>query len=101
MGALEQAVAAPLATTRLAEAGARTIKIESAYFVWLNRGMKSVVLDIKQQGNAALLQRMVAKADVSLQNLAPGAASRAEFGSAELRARYPHLITCDISGPAT
>lgn len=113
--ALEQAVAAPLATARLAEAGARVIKIEraegdfarsydhvvhgeSAYFVWLNRGKQSVVLDIKQADDAALLERMLAKSDVFIQNLVPGAAARAGFGSADLRARYPRLITCDISG---
>lgn len=113
--ALEQAVAAPLATARLAEAGARVLKIEraegdfargydyivhgeSAYFVWLNRGKESVVLDIKQPDDAALLERMLASADVFIQNLAPGAAARAGFGSADLRARYPRLITCDISG---
>lgn len=113
--ALEQAVAAPLATARLAEAGARVIKIErvggdfarsydhvvhgeSAYFVWLNRGKESVVLDIKQPEDAALLERMLSGADVFIQNLAPGAATRAGFGSAPLRDRYPRLITCDVSG---
>ena len=113
--ALEQAVAAPLATARLAEAGARVIKIEraegdfaraydhvvhgeSAYFVWLNRGKQSVVLDIKQREDSALLERILSKADVFVQNLAPGAAARAGFGSTELRARYPRLITVDISG---
>ena len=113
--ALEQAVAAPLATSRLAEAGARVLKIEraegdfareydhvvhgeSAYFVWLNRGKESVVLDIKQAEDAALLERMLSRADVFIQNLAPGAAARAGFGSADLRTRYPRLITCDISG---
>jgi itaconate CoA-transferase len=112
---LEQAVAAPLCSGRLADAGARVIKIEraegdfardydhvahgeSAYFVWINRGKESLVLDIKRQEDAALLQRIVSKADVFLQNLAPGAAARAGFGSAELRAKYPRLITCDISG---
>jgi len=113
--ALEQAVAAPLCTARLADAGARVIKIErpegdfarhydhvahgeSAYFVWLNRGKESLVADIKSPDDAALLHRMIARADVLVQNLAPGAAARAGFGSAELRARYPRLITCDISG---
>ncbi len=113
--ALEQAVAAPLCTSRLAEAGARVIKIEraegdfardydhvvhgeSAYFVWLNRGKESLTLDIKQPADAALLERILAKADIFVQNLAPGAAARAGFGSADLRARYPRLITCDISG---
>ena len=112
---LEQAVAAPLCTSRLAEAGARVIKIEraegdfargydhvvhgeSAYFVWLNRGKESLVLDIKQPGDAALLTRLLESADVFVQNLAPGASTRAGFGSAELRERYPRLITVDISG---
>jgi crotonobetainyl-CoA:carnitine CoA-transferase CaiB-like acyl-CoA transferase len=113
--ALEQAVAAPLCTMRLAEAGARVIKIEraegdfardydhvvhgeSAYFVWLNRGKESLVLDIKRPEDAALLGRIVAQADVFVQNLAPGAAARAGFGSVDLRARHPGLITVDISG---
>ena len=113
--ALEQAVAAPLASGRLADAGARVIKIErpegdfargydhvvhgeSAYFVWLNRGKESIVLDLKQPDNAALLARMVARADVFIQNLAPGAAARLGFDSEELRRRHPRLITCDLSG---
>ncbi len=113
--ALEQAVAAPYCTSRLADAGARVIKIErpegdfarnydhvahgeSAYFVWLNRGKESLVLDIKDEGDAAFLHRVLAKADVFVQNLAPGAAERAGFGSAALRDRYPRLITVDISG---
>ena len=112
---LEQAVAAPYCASRLADAGARVIKIEraegdfargydravkgqSAYFVWLNRGKESIALDIKDADDLALLQRMVARADVFIQNLAPGAAARAGLGSAELRARHPRLITCDISG---
>ncbi len=112
---LEQAVAAPLASSRLADAGARVIKVErpggdfarhydhavkgeSAYFVWLNRGKESVVLDIKAEADAALLGRMVAAADVFIQNLAPGAAERAGFGAAQLRDLHPRLITCDISG---
>lgn len=113
--ALEQAVAAPYCTSRLADAGARVIKIErpegdfarhydhvahgeSAYFVWLNRGKESIVLDIKDGGDAAFLRRVLEKADVFVQNLAPGAAERAGFGSAALRDRYPRLITVDISG---
>lgn len=113
--ALEQAVAAPFCTSRLADAGARVIKIEraegdfaraydhvahgeSAYFVWLNRGKESITLDIKAPEDAALLARMVARADVLVQNLAPGAAERAGFGSEALRAKHPRLITCDISG---
>jgi crotonobetainyl-CoA:carnitine CoA-transferase CaiB-like acyl-CoA transferase len=113
--AVEQAVAAPYCTSRLADAGARVIKIEraegdfcrnydhvahgeSAYFVWLNRGKESVALDLKDAGDLALLHRMIAKADVFVQNLAPGAAERAGFGSALLREAHPRLITCDISG---
>jgi itaconate CoA-transferase len=113
--ALEQAVAAPYCSCKLADAGARVIKIEraegdfargydkaakgqSSYFVWLNRGKESLVLDIKTPADAALLQRMAAKADIFIQNLMPGAASRAGFGSDALRAKFPRLITCDISG---
>ena len=112
---VEQAVAAPLCTARLAEAGARVIKIEraagdfsrgyddaakgdSSYFVWINQGKESVVLDFKTKEGAAHLERLIAKADVFVQNLAPGAMNRAGFGSGELRARHPRLITCDISG---
>ena len=112
---LEQAVAAPYCSSRLADAGARVIKIEraegdfarlydgavngmSSYFVWLNRGKESLVADIKDPADAALLARVLAKADVFIQNLAPGAAARAGFGSADLRARHPGLITVDISG---
>ncbi|MPY69071.1 MAG: CoA transferase [Alphaproteobacteria bacterium] len=112
---LEQAVAAPYCSSRLADAGARVIKIEraegdfargydsvvhgeSAYFVWLNRGKESLVLDIKKAEDAALLHRIVARADVFIQNLAPGAAARAGFGSDDLRAKHPRLIAVDISG---
>lgn len=113
--ALEQAVAAPFCTARLADSGARVIKIErsegdfareydhavhgeSAYFVWLNRGKESLVMDFKLGSDAALLHNIVGHADVFVQNLAPGAAARAGFGSESLRARHPRLITCDISG---
>lgn len=113
--ALEQAVAAPFCTSRLADAGARVIKIErpegdfaraydavaageSAYFVWVNRGKESICLDIKDAGDAQLLQRMVQQADVFIQNLAPGAAERAGFDSAQLRRDNPRLITVDITG---
>ncbi|MBI1209191.1 MAG: CoA transferase [Azospirillum sp.] len=113
--AVEQAVAAPFCTSRLADAGARVIKVErpdgdfaraydhvvhgeSAYFVWINRGKESIALDLKTPEDAALLQRMIARADVFVQNLAPGAAERSGFASAALRARHPRLITCDISG---
>lgn len=112
---LEQAVAAPYCASRLADMGARVIKIErpegdfargydravqgnSSYFVWLNRGKQSLVADIKNPSDAALLHRILARADVFIQNLAPGAAARAGFGSDELRRRYPRLITVDISG---
>jgi crotonobetainyl-CoA:carnitine CoA-transferase CaiB-like acyl-CoA transferase len=113
--AMEQAVAAPTCSQKLCDAGARVIKIErregdfargydkaaagqASYFVWLNRGKESIALDIKDPGDKALLARMLAKADVFIQNLAPGALARAGFGSAELRAQHPRLITVDISG---
>ncbi len=112
---LEQAVAAPYCSSRLADAGARVIKIErsegdfargydaavlgqSSYFVWLNRGKESLVADIKAPDDAALLHRILARTDVFIQNLAPGAAARAGFGSDTLRARHPRLVTMDISG---
>jgi crotonobetainyl-CoA:carnitine CoA-transferase CaiB-like acyl-CoA transferase len=113
--ALEQAVAAPYATGKLADAGARVIKIEraegdfargydalvngeSAYFVWLNRGKESIRLDVKDPDDHALLDRMIASADVFIQNLAPGAAARLGFGADALLARFPRLIHCSISG---
>lgn len=113
--ALEQAVAAPYCSSRLADAGARVIKVErpegdfargydasvnglASYFVWLNRGKESLVADIKDRGDAALLHRILASADVFIQNLAPGAAARAGFGAEELRARHPRLITVEITG---
>lgn len=112
---LEQAVAAPLCSCRLADAGARVIKIEraegdfargydatakgqSSYFVWLNRGKESIVLDFKQPDDAALLARMIAKADIYIENLAPGAAARAGFGVEELCRRHPRLIGCTVAG---
>ena len=112
---LEQAVAAPYCSSRLADAGARVIKVErpdgdfargydrvakgqSAYFVWLNRGKESIALDIKEDADAALLRRILEQADVYIQNLSPGAAARAGFGSDDMRAANPKLITCDISG---
>jgi itaconate CoA-transferase len=113
--AVEQAAAAPYASSRLADAGARVIKIErpqgdfargydnavhgdSTYFVWLNRGKESIVLDYTQAEDAALLARLISKADVLIQNLGPGAAKRAGFGWEEMRKQYPRLITCDITG---
>lgn len=112
---VEQAVAAPYVSGRLADAGARVIKVErpegdfarsydhlvhgeSAYFVWLNRGKESVCLDLKVPADAALLAGMIAKADVFIQNLAPGAMDRLGFGADELRRKHPRLITCSISG---
>lgn len=112
---VEQAVAAPYASSRLADGGARVIKVErpegdfarrydslvhggSAYFVWLNRGKESVRLDLKDDADRALLTAMVAEADVFIQNLAPGAAGRLGFGAAGLRQRHPRLICCSISG---
>ncbi len=113
--ALEQAVAAPYCTSRLADAGARVIKVErpegdfargydhavfgeSSYFVWTNRGKESVVLDLRQDADKQRLAELLAGADVFVQNLAPGAAERLGFGSRMLRQRHPRLITCDISG---
>ncbi|MEV7027098.1 CoA transferase, partial [Kitasatospora sp. NPDC093558] len=114
--ALEQAVAAPLATRHLADLGARVVKVErpdggdfargydhsvnglASHFVWLNRGKESVALDLKAPEGRAVLADLVAGADVFLQNLAPGAAARLGFGSAELRARHPRLVTVDLSG---
>ena len=115
---LEQAVAAPFATRQLADLGARVIKIErpdggdfargydasvkglSAHFVWLNRSKESLTLDLKQAAAGDVLQRLLARADVFVQNLAPGAADRLGLGAA-LRARYPRLIVCNVSGYGT
>lgn len=113
--AIEQAVAAPLCTVRLADAGARVIKIErpdgetarhydatvegmSAYFVWLNRGKESVALDLKSEEDLALLHRMVEKADLLVQNLAPGAIDRLGLSKDALTARFPRLISVHIVG---
>jgi crotonobetainyl-CoA:carnitine CoA-transferase CaiB-like acyl-CoA transferase len=112
---VEQAVAAPYLSCKLADAGARVIKIErpegdfareydhlvhgeSAYFVWLNRGKESLCLDLKQADDRAILMNMVSQADVFIQNLAPGAVERLGFGPDMLRKRFPRLITCSISG---
>src|SRR3954465_13349723 len=114
--ALEQAVAAPFATRQLAELGARVIKIErpdggdfargydatvnglSSYFVWLNRSKESLTLDLKHESSAGILERLLDRADVFVQNLAPGAADRIGMGSAALGARYPRLVVCNVTG---
>ena len=115
--AIEQAVAAPLCTVRLADAGARVVKIEreggdmarhydrsvqgtSAYFAWLNRGKQSIVLDLKSPADMELVETMLHSADVFVQNLAPGAAARLGLGlsSAQLVRRHPHLVALDIVG---
>ena len=113
--ALEQAVAAPMASCRLADAGARVIKIERpegdfargydslvhgecSYFVWLNRGKESVILDLTKADDKAILGTMIAKADVFIQNLKPGAIAKLGFPLAELRRKYPKLIVCSVSG---
>ncbi|MBB5536184.1 CaiB/BaiF CoA transferase family protein [Rhizobium giardinii] len=112
---LEQAVAAPYLSGKLAEAGARVIKVErregdfarhydhlvhgeSAYFVWLNRGKESIALDLREPGDKMVMQKIIDEADVFIQNLAPGAIDRLGFGAGRMRARRPSLITVSISG---
>jgi itaconate CoA-transferase len=113
---LEQAVAAPFATRQLADLGARVIKIErpgtgdfardydhttlgqSSYFAWLNRGKESVQLDVKDPGDRGLLTRLIDRADVFVQNLAPGAAERLGLGPGALCPDRPRLVCCSVSG---
>jgi crotonobetainyl-CoA:carnitine CoA-transferase CaiB-like acyl-CoA transferase len=112
---IEQAVAAPLCSSKLAAAGARVIKVEreegdfarnydtaargeSSYFTWLNQGKESVCLDFKTEKDAAVLRNMLAKADVLVQNLSPGALARAGFSAETLHKLNPRLVICNISG---
>ena len=117
--ALEQVIAGPFCTRQLAELGARVIKIErpeggdqsrsmdrtvqglSSHFVWTNRSKESLALDVKHPRARAILTKLLARADVFVQNLAPGAVERLGLGAAELRARHPRLVWCGISGYGT
>jgi itaconate CoA-transferase len=114
--ALEQAVAAPFATRQLADLGARVIKIErpgggdfardydqsvngmSSHFVWLNRSKESLTLDVKHARAKEILAKLIAGADVFIQNLAPGAAARLGLDAGTLLAKHPRIIVCDLSG---
>jgi itaconate CoA-transferase len=114
--AVEQAVAAPFATRQLADLGARIIKIErpvvgdfargydatvngmSSHFVWLNRSKQSLTLDLKRAEAVDVLKRLLARADVFIHNLAPGAMARLGFAPADVRRQYPRLIVCEVSG---
>jgi len=114
--AVEQAVAAPFATRQLADLGARVIKIErpgagdfargydatvngmSSHFVWLNRSKQSLTLDLKREEAIDVLRRLLARADVFIHNLAPGAMARLGFASADVRRSHPRLIVCEVSG---
>ena len=113
---LEHAIAAPFCTRQLADLGARVIKVErpgsgdfargydqrvdglASHFVWTNRSKESLTLDLKQQAADGILDALLAKADVLVQNLAPGAAARMGLSFEALHARFPRLVVCDISG---
>ncbi|WP_339516949.1 CaiB/BaiF CoA transferase family protein [Pseudomonas sp. RL_15y_Pfl2_60] len=113
---LEHAIAAPFCTRQLADLGARVIKVErplsgdfargydervsglASHFVWTNRSKESLTLDLKQEPATAVLDALLAKADVLVQNLAPGAAARMGLSFEALHERFPQLIVCDISG---
>lgn len=112
----EQAIAAPLCTRQLAELGARVIKVErrgdgdfarhydkrvkgmSSHFIWTNRSKKSLTLDLKHQGCRPILERLLARTDILVQNLAPSAATRLGLGYEELSHRFEKMIVCNISG---
>jgi itaconate CoA-transferase len=114
--ALEHVIAGPFCTRQLADLGARIIKIErpevgdpariydervrgmSSHFVWTNRSKESITLDLKQESAREIVRKLLEKADVLVQNLAPGAAARMGFSYEQLKDRYPRLIVCDISG---
>ena len=115
---LEQAVAAPFVSSRLADAGARVIKIErpegdfarnyddvvkgnSAYFVWLNRGKESIAMDLRKPSEINLLKSMLENADVLIENFKTGSLKKIGLNLTEIRRANPGLITCSISGYGT